>query len=92
MLKRKYIFAICFMTCASAQAAECDTDLKPSDPASKFIEALQCINAKLAMAQSTAEQASASAAEANANARRSAAAAESANSKLDRMFQKSFQR
>jgi outer membrane murein-binding lipoprotein Lpp len=50
------------------------------------------LKAQVSATKSTADQALAVANDANANAKRAAAAAEAANSKLDRMFQKSMQK
>ena len=50
------------------------------------------LKGQVSATKSTADQALAVANDANANAKRAAAAAEAANSKLDRMFQKSMQK
>ena len=80
----------------------CDTNLKPTDPSSKFVQALQCLHREnnrlrgrmdsveemLAETKSTADQALAAAQSAEAAARKAMAAADEVNAKLDRMFKK----
>ena len=85
-------------------ASQCNTNLKPRDKTSKFIEAIQCLQQVIeelqlelvrtksdaARAASEAAEAGFKAAAAEVAAARAAQYTQDTNSKLDRMFQKTM--
>lgn len=89
------IFVIClgmnFPVIAEDRAA-CDTNLKPQDPSSKYIEALNCLNSLVISLQaemrSGLADANSKAAASEAAANRVAQYAQDTNAKLDMMFKK----
>lgn len=100
-----YLIYVLFFAEVS-HAETCNVDLSPKDTASKYIEAIKCLNQNLVNLQSqidglrtTVIQASADAASSQAAAEDAKAATEKAlgyaqdtNAKLDRMFKKDMMR